>query len=70
MRKWLVAVDYRSNTGIRVYSYYSFENAVACFESNADPENNDIILSVALYDQSSDVGLPKLIKKKVWRDEK
>lgn len=70
MRKWLVVVDYRSNTGIRVYPYYTYEYAVACFESNADPENKDIILSVALYDQSSNVELPKLIKKKVWRDER
>ena len=70
MRKWLVAVDYRSDTGIRVYPYYDFEHADDCFEYHADPENKDIILSVALYDQSSNVALPELIKKKVWRDER
>ncbi len=67
MRGWEVVIDYRMS-GIKIYPFYYFDNAVSCYEYNADPDQKDRVLSVALFDTSDNINIPEKIKEKIWRD--
>lgn len=68
-RRWIVVVDYRYS-GLKMYPFYSFDQAKNCYEFNADPAQKDVVISAALFDMAYTDELPKRIKTKEWRDEK